>query len=124
MAIGMLIVTAALLILPTANSPAALMTYGALMGVAGGVITVVFFGCWAKAFGRAHLGKIQGAAQVMTVLASALGPVLLALGERSRGSISATFLWMAPAVAVLAVACWLVRVPVADAGGSGPGPTP
>jgi hypothetical protein len=83
------------------------------MGVAGGVITVVFFACWARAFGRLHLGKIQGAAQVLTVLASALGPVLLALGERHRGSYSATFLVLAPIVGALAVACWFVPVPTA-----------
>ena len=111
MALGMLTVAAALLVLPLGRSSAALFTYALLMGVAGGVVTVVFFGCWTKAFGRAHLGKIQGAAQVMTVLASALGPVLLALGERRSGSISATFLWMAPAVAALALACWFVPVP-------------
>jgi cyanate permease len=113
MALGMLTVAAALVILPLGRSSAALFTYALLMGVAGGVVTVVFFGCWTKAFGRAHLGKIQGAAQVMTVLASAMGPVLLALGERRSGSISATFLWMAPAVAALALACWFVTVPVA-----------
>ena len=50
----------------------------------------------------------------MTVLSSALGPVILALGERHRGSISATFLVLAPVVAVLAVVCWVVRVPVAE----------
>jgi hypothetical protein len=87
------------------------MTYALLMGVAGGVITVVFFACWTKAFGRAHLGKIQGTAQVMTVLSSALGPYILALGEKYRGSIAATFLIISPIVAALAVACWFVPVP-------------
>lgn len=116
LSLGMLTVAAGLLVLPLGRSTAALMTYALLMGAAGGIVTVVFFGCWAKAFGRAHLGKIQGAAQAMTVLASALGPVLLALGERGRGSIAATFLLMAPVVAALAVACWFVRVPVAEDG--------
>jgi MFS family permease len=111
MAIGMLIVTAALLVLPFGHSTSALMTYALLMGIAGGVITVVFFACWTKAFGRAHLGKIQGTAQVMTVLSSALGPYILALGEKHRGSIAATFLILAPLVAAMAVACWFVPVP-------------
>jgi MFS family permease len=114
MSVGMFTVAAALVVLPLGRSTASLFVYALLMGLAGGVVTVVFFGCWTKAFGRAHLGKIQGVAQVMTVLASALGPVLLALGERSRGSISATFLWAAPVVAALAVACWVVPVPVAE----------
>ena len=114
MAGGMLAVAAALVVLPLGRTSAALYAYAALMGAAGGVVTVVFFGCWAKAFGRAHLGRIQGAAQVVTVLASAAGPVILAIGERSRGSISATFLLMAPVVVVLAVVCWLVPVPKAE----------
>jgi MFS family permease len=116
MAVGMAIVTAALLILPFSHGATGLMLYALLMGCAGGVITVVFFGCWAKAFGRSHLGRIQGAAQVMTVLASALGPYILALGERHRGSIAATFLLLAPVVGLLAAACWVVRVPVAADG--------
>jgi sugar phosphate permease len=111
MAAGMLTVAAALLVLPLGRSSAALYAYALLMGAAGGIVTVVFFGCWAKAFGRRHLGRIQGAAQVLTVLASAMGPMLLALGERSRGSISATFLVMAPVVGALATVCWVVPVP-------------
>jgi len=115
MSIGMLIVTAALLILPYGKGTWALMTYASLMGIAGGVITVVFFACWNKAFGRAHLGKIQGAAQVATVLSSALGPYILAEGERHQGSIAATFVILAPIVGALAIFCWFVRVPIADA---------
>jgi MFS family permease len=113
MSLGMLLVTAALLILPLGKGVAALMSYASLMGIAGGVITVVFFACWAKAFGRAHLGRIQGAAQVTTVLASALGPYILAQGERQRGSIAATFQILAPIVALLAIFCWFVKVPIA-----------
>jgi MFS family permease len=113
MSAGMFIVTAALLILPLGRSSAALMAYALLMGIAGGVITVVFFACWTKAFGRAHLGKIQGTAQVMTVLSSALGPYILALGDRQRGSIASTFLILAPIVAALAILCWIVPVPQA-----------
>lgn len=112
MAVGMLTVGIALVVLPLGRSTTALMIYAALMGIAGGIVTVVFFGCWNKSFGRAHLGKIQGTAQVMTVLASAMGPVILAIGERQRGSIGATFLLMAPLFAILAVICWCVRVPV------------
>jgi len=41
-------------------------------GAVGGVITVVFFAVWNALYGRKHLGKIQGAAQMLTVFASAL----------------------------------------------------
>jgi hypothetical protein len=39
------------------------------MGLAGGFVIVIFFSFWSRAFGRAHLGKIQGVAQAPTVLA-------------------------------------------------------
>lgn len=111
LALGMLAITASILILPLANTQAAVLVYAAILGVAGGVVTVVFFACWPRLFGRHHVGKVQGAAQVLTVLFSALGPVLLAIGERQRGSYSGTFLLMAPVFAVLAVACWIVPMP-------------
>ena len=42
------------------------------------MITVIFFAVWRRAFGAAHLGRIQGAAQMLTVLASAIGPLIFA----------------------------------------------
>jgi predicted MFS family arabinose efflux permease len=111
MGVGMWTVTASLVILPLARSQGMVYVYALLMGVAGGVVTVVFFACWTKVFGRAHLGRIQGAAQVLTVLFSAAGPALLALGERHQGSYSKTFLLMAPVVALLGVGTWFVRLP-------------
>ena len=43
------------------------MAQAVVMGVAGGFVMVVFFSFWGRAFGDGHLGRIQGAAQVMTV---------------------------------------------------------
>jgi hypothetical protein len=119
MAASLLAVAAALVVLPSASGPVSVFAFAALIGVGGGVCTVVFFAVWPAAFGRAHLGNVQGAAQVLTVCASALGPVLLAIGERGRGSYSATFLMMTPLVLVLALACVAVRLPrAADASGT------
>lgn len=116
LSIGMLAVTGSILILPLANTRAAVLVYAAILGVAGGVVTVVFFACWPRLFGRRHVGKVQGAAQVLTVLFSALGPVLLALGERQRGSYSGTFLLVAPVFGSLALACWVVPMPSSRGG--------
>jgi len=33
------------------------------------MVTVIFFGVWGQVYGPRHLGKIQGAAQMLTVLA-------------------------------------------------------
>jgi hypothetical protein len=72
---------------------------------------VVFFSFWGKAFGRAHLGRIQGAAQALTVLASAVGPLLLAVWVETTGSYASAFYALAAIVAMLAVAAAVVRMP-------------
>ena len=58
------------------------MVQAVAMGIGGGFVMVVFFSFWGRAYGPAQLGRIQGAAQAMTVLASAVGPLLLALSRR------------------------------------------
>ena len=78
MGLGMAVLSAALIALPMVRSYSHVVAYGAAMGISGGVVTVVFFSVWGQVYGRAHLGKIQGAAQMMTVFASAVGPLLLA----------------------------------------------
>jgi len=68
----------ALLMLPSIKTPVELFCVCLLIGVAGGMIIVIFFAIWSVAFGRKHLAQIQGAAQCLTVISSALGPVLFA----------------------------------------------
>jgi hypothetical protein len=79
--------------------------------LAGGFVIVVFFSFWGRAYGRAHLGRIQGAAQILTVLASAVGPLLLARCVALTGSYAAAFYALAVVVAALVVAAMLVPVP-------------
>ena len=81
------------------------------MGVAGGFITVVFFSFWGHAYGRRHLGRIQGAAQAMTVVASAVGPLFLAVWVEQTGSYAVAFYVLAAIVALLGVAASLVSIP-------------
>jgi len=81
------------------------------MGLAGGFVIVIFFSFWSHAFGRAHLGKIQGAAQTLTVLASAVGPLLLAECVTRAGSYAVIFYLLAAVVGVLGAAALFARVP-------------
>jgi MFS family permease len=85
--------------------------YATLMGVAGGMLTVLFFIVWKQAFGQQHLGKIQGAAQMLSVLASAIGPLSVAWGERVSGSYAWVFITAAFVAATLAVIAALTSVP-------------
>ena len=96
---------------------AALRTYWQVVcwtivnGAAGGVITVVFFAVWNALYGRRHLGKIQGAAQMLTVFASALGPLLFAEVKERTGSYLAILTTIALTALVAGVITWFVPLP-------------
>ena len=80
-------------------------------GAVGGVITVVFFTVWSGLYGRRHLGKIQGAAQMLTVFASALGPLVFAEVKERTGSYLAILTGLALAAAAIGVITWFVPLP-------------
>jgi MFS family permease len=109
--LGMAVLAAALVALPLVKTYAHVMLYGIAMGIAGGVVTVVFFSVWGQVFGRTHLGRIQGCAQMMTVLASAVGPLLLAQTLRQTGSYDLMFNGLAVVVVFLGIAAWYCPMP-------------
>jgi len=82
------------------------------MGLGGGLVMVLFFSVWPQVYGRRHLGRIQGTAQAMTVLASAIGPLLLASWVELTGSYATMFYLLGAVVAGFAVAAVIVPVPV------------
>ena len=107
----MLIQALALAVFPVVTSLAQVYAYAVAMGVSGGLLTVIFFTVWRQAYGPGHLGKIQGAAQLLTVLASAAGPLVLAAGQRAAGSYVPVLQSLAVISGVLVVAAWLVPLP-------------
>ena len=111
MGVGMAMLAAALLLLPHVTTQAHVVFYAATMGIAGGIVTVVFFSVWGQVFGRSHLGRIQGCAQMLTVLASAVGPLLLAQTLERTGSYNAIFYGLAVVVVVLGTGSWVVALP-------------
>jgi MFS family permease len=108
---AMFFLAASLCMLPLAHGPLMVYGYAVAIGIAGGMVMVVFFICWGRVFGRKHLGAIQGAAQLLTVLGSAAGPIVLQLSIRFTGSSSPLLFALAPVVAGFGVACMLVRLP-------------
>ncbi len=108
---ALVILTAALAGLPHVTTVAHVMVQAVAMGIVGGFIMVVFFSFWGRAYGRDHLGRIQGAAQAMTVLASAVGPLMLALSVDATGSYATAFYALAGGVAALGAAAALVPMP-------------
>jgi MFS family permease len=108
---ALLVLAAGLAGLAHVSTTAHVMAQAVAMGVAGGFIMVVFFSFWGRAYGRAHLGRIQGAAQAMTVVASAVGPLFLAVWSEATGSYAVAFYLLAAIVAILALAAAAVPVP-------------
>jgi MFS family permease len=101
----------ALAILPLLTNLPQLWTFAAMVGVSGGMITVMFFAVWRRAYGTVELGRIQGAAQMLTVLASAVGPLIFAQCAAWTGSHMPALWVMAPIVIALGVAALRVSLP-------------
>ena len=111
MALSMAVLAAGLAVLPYLATVPQVMGWAVLMGLGGGFVTVLFFGYWARAYGRRQLGQIQGVAQALTVLASAAGPLLLAQWVARTGSYGSMFTLLAIVVTVNAFASLAVRMP-------------
>ena len=109
--IALLVLAGGLVALVHVATVTHVMMQAVAMGVAGGFIMVVFFAFWGRAYGRAHLGRIQGVAQALTVVASAVGPLFLAMWSEATGSYAMAFYVLAGVVAALAIAAAAVAVP-------------
>jgi cyanate permease len=112
---ALLILTVALAALAHLTTTSQVMAQAVAMGLAGGFVMVVFFSFWGRAYGPTHLGRIQGAAQAMTVLASAAGPIFLAYWVEKTGSYASGFYALAGVVAVLSIAAAVVPIPAGAA---------
>jgi MFS family permease len=109
--IAMLLYALAIGTLPLLKTQAQLWIFAALFGLAGGMITVLFFAVWRQAFGARHLGRIQGAAQMLTVLASAIGPLIFAQSAARTGSYFPALWVLAPCVLLVGIAAFRVALP-------------
>ena len=107
----MVLLAGSLLALPHVSTRTHVAAYAVVMGLAGGFVIVIFFAFWGRAYGRTHLGKIQGAAQALTVIASAIGPLLLAECVARTGSYRAMFYVLTFVLLLLALSALLVKLP-------------
>jgi MFS family permease len=110
-AVAMFVYALGLLDLTRLSSHGELYACGTVMGVSGGTITVVFFAVWSRLFGQRALGRIQGAAQMGTVVASAVGPLLFAMSHDDLGSYRPVLYSLAGVHVLFAIACWLTPTP-------------
>ncbi len=108
---SLFVLSAGLAALPHITTMAQVMAWATAMGGGGGLVMVLFFSVWPRVYGRRHLGRIQGAAQAMTVLASAVGPLLLAWCVEWTGSYGALFYLLAAAIAFTAAMAVVTPLP-------------
>lgn len=111
MAISLFVLTGGLVALPHVSTLLHVMVWAMAMGLGGGLVIVLFFSVWPRVFGRRHLGTIQGAAQALTVLASALGPLLLAWCVEWTGGYATMFRALAGVIGLLACAALITPMP-------------
>jgi MFS family permease len=111
LALSMVLLACSLVALPHVSTQTHVAIYAVVMGLAGGFVIVIFFSFWSAAYGREHLGKIQGAAQSLTVIASAVGPLILAECVSRTGSYASMFYLLSFVVILLALLAWFVRDP-------------
>jgi MFS family permease len=111
MAAAQFVLAAGVFALPFISTLPQVMAWATAMGLGGGLVMVLFFSVWGRVFGRLHLGRIQGAAQALTVVASAVGPLLLAWCLERTGSYQVVFQILSAVIASVAVAALLVSLP-------------
>jgi MFS family permease len=104
LAVSLFVLALGLAALPHVSSIGQVMMWATAMGLGGGLVMVLFFSVWPRVYGRRHLGRIQGAAQAMTVVASAVGPLLLAWCVELTGSYSGMFNILAGVIGLTAFA--------------------
>lgn len=110
LALAMFLYAGALAGVPLIHTLTQLSGFAVIFGVSTGIITVVFFGVWGHAFGQAQLGRIQGAAQALSVFASALGPLVFATTHTWWHSYTPALMGLAVPMLVFGIAAWFLKM--------------
>ena len=98
-------------IFPFIQTAPQIIAYTIALGFSAGALTVLFFIVWADLFGRKEVGKIQGLAQMMSVVASAVGPIFFAYSYSWTNSYSPAFFISGGLTLTFAVLALIVRIP-------------
>ena len=88
--------------------------YGVALGVAGNSFRTVEAAALPRYFGTDNLGEIRGIVHTVAVAASAVGPLMLAVGREWADSYRPLLLWTTVAPLVLIIGIVLVAEPAAD----------
>ena len=111
LAVCLLMTAFSLIGLPLATQPWHAYTYGVGIGIASGAVTLLFFATWGKLYGQRELGRIQGVAQMLTVFASASGPLIFSYSKQATTTYTWIFQLLAGLVLFMAVTAWFTPLP-------------
>ncbi len=78
---SLLLLCTSLIFAAYVTTPALVLVYGAVLGVAQGMRAAVSGSAYAHFFGRTHIGSIKGFTATLTVAGTAFGPLIFALGH-------------------------------------------
>ena len=115
LAISLFVLALGLGALPHVTTIVHVMLWAVAMGLGGGLVMVLFFSVWPRVYGRRHLGRIQGAAQALTVVASAVGPLTLAWCVEITGSYASMFYILGGIIGAVAAIALLIPLPAFSA---------
>ncbi len=90
--------------------------YGAGLGIASGAVALLFFATWGRLYGNRELGRIQGVAQMLTVFASAAGPIIFSSSKRSTTSYTSIFILFASFMFAMAITAMFTSLPRPNSG--------
>jgi MFS family permease len=96
---------------PWIQTETQIYAYTILLAFSGGGLSVLFFIAWTDLFGKRDVGRILGAAQMVTVFASALGPIFFAYSKQWTGTYTPAF-WISGGLTLFFAvwACFLKTV--------------
>jgi MFS family permease len=105
---GLLLAATALLLLPRSAVAFVAMV---LLGLGGGLYSVVGRIVWPRTYGLAELGRLQGAATSVQIAGAAIGPLPLAVSEAVTGGYGAGLLALIAYAASALLVSWRWRDP-------------
>ncbi|MDB9049419.1 MFS transporter [Parabacteroides distasonis] len=100
------------LLFPFIQTAPQVYAYTIALSISGGGLTVLFFIVCAEVFGKRDVGRIQGAAQMISVFASAIGPVFFAYSKEWTESYTLAFFVSGGLTILFAFWALVVRVPL------------
>ncbi len=103
--VNMLFLLGAVAMVGFIGSPAAAVVYALILGSAGGIQRIISGVTWAHIYGRHGLGRVQGAAMMVSITSAAIGPLPIAYLHGLTGTYSAGLAAMAvlPILAVVMI---------------------